>query len=365
MRQMGGEQGEFAAGAMNMYITLFEAAQREVSLVGLALEIDEDRTATLMEFAEFTTGGEWAAWAKDVEEGDDQLAGLPAGPYVAAFSAMMPSHGFEGLMGFSAQMMKQLPQGKLTDEQVEKYVKISSDSMKGIESMRMLMGVPQPGEGLYGGTIALMEVKDSKQFITSYKQTMAEMKTLAEETQSPMIPKMESQDIEIAGVDGLELTMNMGDLAKTLPGGDVAGSQKMMGLMMGSDGALKIYMAPLDETTVAFAYTSRQRIEAMLNNDDSESDPLAEDEGIATVAEYLPEEAQAVVYVSLRGMGQAVKNLAPETAGGPGILLQNVAECPPIGMAAYVYPTGAEGYVVVSAETLKAIGEVAAKARVR
>ena len=245
MRQMGGEQGEFTASAMNMYVTLFEAAEHEVSQVGLAVEIDEDRTTTLMKFAEFQPDGQWSEWSQDVDEGKDQLAGLPAGPFVAAFGSVLPADGMKHLMDFSTQMMKSMPHFKLTDKQAEEYSRISAASMDGVESIRFLLGVPDEGEGLYGNAVVLMTVADSEQYLETYKKSMEAFRKLAAESQSPMIPKMESKPIEVDGVDGLEISMQTADLAKAVPGGEGAEVEKMMELMMGPGGALKIYMAPL------------------------------------------------------------------------------------------------------------------------
>ena len=84
---------------------------------------------------------------------------------------------------------------------------------------------------------------------------------------------------------------------------------------------------------------------------------------VSAVAEYLPKESQLVAYLDLGGVAQVVKRLGGGEGGGPAEAFADLPACPPIGAAAYVYEGGAEGYLVITADTLKAIGETTAKAR--
>ena len=165
IRQIG-EQGKPAADALNLYVDLFTAAEPEVEQFGVGLRIDSAQTVDLMKRVQFTPGGAWAQWAANAKPAaEDLLAGLPAGPFVVAMGGVVPQGAMDHLMKLSVQMMQNQPMFKLTPEQAQKYVELSTGAMSGVQSMRMLLGVAEPGTGLYGNTSAVMTVDDSKRFI--------------------------------------------------------------------------------------------------------------------------------------------------------------------------------------------------------
>ena len=79
--------------------------------------------------------------------------------------------------------------------------------MAGVKSMRMLMGVAEPGTGLYGNTSVVMTVDDSKGFLDAYEKSLEAMRKLAEDTNSPAIPVATSQRIKVGETDALEVSM--------------------------------------------------------------------------------------------------------------------------------------------------------------
>jgi hypothetical protein len=147
----------------------------------------------------------------------------------------------------------------------------------------------------------------------------------------------------------------------TPPGGP--DPQEMMKLMFGADGKLKIYVAPADEHAVVMAYTSLDRLKAALEFYKSNQPGLLGDAGVAKVAAALPPGSQAVAYASLGGVAKVAQQFATMLPGGRATTIPDFPDSPPLGIAVKVSPSGAEGHLVVTAETLRAIGDVVAKAR--
>ncbi len=131
MRKVPGPQGQTAADSLNLYVDFLTAAAPEVEQFGLGLRIDAERTIDLVKRIQFVPSGAWAKWATGVPPAtEDFLAGLPAGPFMIVAGGIVPQGGMDQLMKFSIQMMKHSPAFHLTPEQSEKYLQLSSGSMR-------------------------------------------------------------------------------------------------------------------------------------------------------------------------------------------------------------------------------------------
>ena len=253
---------------------------------------------------------------------------------------------------------------KLTPEQAQKYADASMGAMTGVKSMRMLMGVADPGTGLYGNTTALMTVDDSKRYLDSYEKSLAALRKLAEDANSPAIPVATSKPIKVGDTDGLEVSMTLPNLKQF---GQAGGPdpQKMMQLFLGPDGKLKIYVAPADEHTVVMAYTSADRLKEAIEFYRLKQAGLSADVDLAKVAAKLPAGSQFVAYASLSGIVKTAKQFMAMIPGVPQAAIPDFPDSPPFGYAAKVSSAGVEGHFIVTTETLRTIGDTVAKARER
>lgn len=363
LRQVQGEQGQFAANAMNLYLDLFQAAESEVEQFGIGLRIDSAQTIDLVKRVQFTPGGACAQWAANAQPAArDVLAGLPAVPFVMAFGGVVSEAAMEHLMKFSEKMVQSQPMFNLSPEQAEKYAQLSAQTMSGVQSMSMLMGVAEPGTGIYGNTTAVMTFEDTQHFLDNYEKSLAELRELAQESKSPAIPVAATQRIMVGDTEALEVSMDLPDMKQLMPPGS-PDPQKMMQFMVGADGKMKIYVAPADDHAVVMAYTSLERLKAALDFYRSKQPGLANDASIAKVAAALPPGSQFVVYVSLSGMAQVIQQTATSMVGIQPTAIPDFPESPPFGMAVKVSPSGAEGHLIVTGETLRTIGDVVAKFR--
>jgi hypothetical protein len=275
---------------------------------------------------------------------------------------VIPQEGMHKLMKLSVQMMQNQPTFQLTPEQAEKYVDLSTSAMRGVQSMRMLMGVAEPGDGLYGNTMGVMTVDDSKRYMAEYEKSLAALREFAQDVNSPAIPVATSQRIRLGETEALEVSMKLPEMTQLAPPGG-PDQQKIMQLLVGPDQMLKVYVAPANEHAVVMAYTSVDRLQAGLEFYKSNQPGFVGDTGVAKVAAALPPGSQAVAYVNLSGVAKVAQQFATMVPGGRATAIPDFPESPPLGMAAKVSPSGAEGHLIVTAETLRAIGEAVAEAR--
>jgi hypothetical protein len=362
MQKAAGENGKTTAEALNLYLDLFTAAERQVEQFGVGVRIDSAQTVDFVSRVQFVAGGSWANWAAKAKPAtEDLLSGLESKPFVLAGGGAVPEGAMKQMMKMSAKMMQNEPY-KLTPEQAQKYAELGAGMMEGVTSMRMLMGVAEPSTGVYGNTSAVTMVNDSKSFLDAYEKSLSAMGKLAEETKSPAMPVATSQRIKVGEIDALEVSMTLPNVKQfAAPGGP--DPQKMMHLFLGPDGKLKIYLAPADEHTVVMAYVSSDHLKEAIEFYKSKQPGLSGDPGLAKVAGKLPAGSQFVAYVSVSGVAQTVKQWMAIVPGVPTAAIPDFPDSPPFGYAAKISPAGVEGHSVVMVETLRTIGDTVAKAR--
>jgi len=362
MRQMGGEQGQPGADALEMYVQLFSAAEPEVEQFGVGVRVDSSRAVGLVSRVQFTPDGDWAKWAAGVKPAAvDYLAGLPAEPFVMAIGGVVPPGLMEPWMKYSAQVMQKMPMYKLTPEQAEKYAKLSMGAMSGVTSLRMVIGTSEPRAGFYGNTTAVFTCEDSQRLIEGYEKTLAALREFADEVKNSAIPVATCQNVQLGETDVLEVSMDLSYMNQlTTPGGP--DPQKMMQMMMGPGGQMKIFLAPVDGHTIVMCYTSLERLKSAIDFYKSKQRGLSSEADVATVAAMLPEGSQFVAYFKLGGMAKVVQQFAAAIPGARPAAIPDFPDSPPVGMAAKVSSSGVEGHLIVTAATLRAVGDVVAKA---
>jgi hypothetical protein len=269
----------------------------------------------------------------------------------------------DGLMKLSVKLMQDQYGFRLTPEQAQKYVELSTDMMRSVRSMRMVLGVPEPGTGLYGNTSVVMVVDDSPRFLNFYEKSLSAMSQLAQETKSPVIPAATSKRIPLGEAEALEVTMDLPDMKGFWPSGG-PDLQSIMQHMYGASGQLKIHLASADAHTILMSYTSLERLKASLDFYKSRRPGLSGDAGVAKVAAAMPAGSQFVAYISLSGVAEVVRQFTTAFAGGRASAIPDFPNCPPIGIAAQIAPLRIEGHLIITAETLRTIGDTVANTRV-
>jgi hypothetical protein len=275
--------------------------------------------------------------------------------------AVLPPGAMEHVKNLSVELMQKQPKYKLTPDQAQQYVGLAKGMMSGVRAMRMLLGVPQPGTGLYGNTSVMMTVDDSKRFMEDYEKSLKALREFVQEAKNDAIPVSTSQRIKIGETEGLEVSMDLASINKLASAGSKYHGN-LMQLLSGSSEKLTIYVVPADEHTVLMVYTSLDRAKEALEFYKSKQPGLSGDAGVAKVTAALPPGSQVVGYFSLREFANVVRQFAAAIPSPRAIAIPDFSDSPPIGIAAKISPAEVEGHLVVTAETLSTIGEVVARA---
>jgi hypothetical protein len=363
MRKAGGENLQNPADALNVYFDLFTAAEKELEQFGVGVRIDPAKKVDFVSRAQFASGGNWAKWTANAKPAaGDLLAGLEAKPFVLAMGGNVPQGAMKGMMEASVKMMQSQPGYKLTPEQAKKYAEVASQMMTGIKSMRMVMGIAEPGAGLYGNTSVVVTVDDSNGFLESYEKSVGEMHKVAQEINNPAIPVATGKRIKVGDIDALEVSMTLPNVQQAAPPGG-PDPQKMMQLFFGADGKMKYYVAPADEHTIVMGYVSPDRLTDAIEFYKSKKPGLSADAGLAKAAAELPAGSQFVGFLSVNGLAKIVQQMMAAIPGVPVAKIPEFGDSPPFGFAGKFSPEGVEGHFVVTVETLRTIGDVVAKIR--
>ncbi len=362
MLQAGIPNAKTAADAFGMYIDLFTAAQNEVSQLAFGIRIDSAQTLDFASRLQFTPGGAWANWAAEVKPATgDLFAGLPAGPFVMAIGNAASDTSMRDLMKLSVKMMRNQSAFNLTPEQAQKYAEYSSEGMKGIQSMRALLGVADATSGLYSNMTMIMTFDSTADYLDRYEKSLAGIRQLAEETKSSALPVATTRRLKVGDADAIEVTMTLPNIAQNTPG--APDPQKFMKILAGPEGKLKIYVAPVDEHTVVMAYTSPDKLQAAIDFYKSKQAGLSGDPNVMKIAAALPAGSQLEVFVSPSGLMKIVQEVIGATPNAPPVKIPNFPDCPPVGMAAQISAAGVDGHTIVLADTLRAAGDMVAKTR--
>jgi hypothetical protein len=363
IRQAAGENGQAAANALQLYSDFFQAAQTQVNQYGLGLRIDSNQNIELLKRVQFVPGGDWARRVANIRPVEEELlAGLQPGPFVMALGTIVPHDFMRDLMKFSVQIMQDQPGYQLTPEQAQKYVELSIQAMRSVHSMNMRLGIPEPGTGLYGNTSAIMTVDDSKRYIELYAKTLDGLREIAKETESSAIPRATSRHVKIGETEVLAVTMTM-PVPKQAASPGAPNPEQIMKLIAGPDQQLTIYIAPTDEHHVLMVYTSRERMKSALEFYRSQRPGLSAQPGVSKVATGLPAGSQFVAFVSLDGAAEIGRRFAAMLPQAGLVQIPELPASPPLGVAVKISGSGVEGHLLITADTLRAVGHVVAARR--
>jgi hypothetical protein len=352
---------KMAAGNLEMYERLFEAADKELSVFAVGLHVDNDGGLHIDSRAEFVAGGSWAAEAGNLAApAGARLACLPGGPFMIAFDGAMPKSFSKNMMNMSVDMINNMIKAgggkELNEEQSKQLDGLMEKSMAGLRSMSMVMGPPRPGESMYSNMAGVMKVKDARQYMSDYQAAMEKMRDIFAATAAEMPFAQDIKRTKVDGVDGLEFTMDMSGMFKNMPNNNPAAT-KMMQTMVGAGGKLSVFIVPIDDTTVAISYVNTDniaRIKAACQNPQAS---LASDADIAQTAKLLPPGAQWVGYLSPKGFVGFVSTFMSAAApAGGGLTLPEFPQTPPVGFAAEQSSKGLDLQIVVPGAALKGIG---------
>jgi len=353
-----GEQGASVKSGLQVYVALLEAAERNVSLGALGLQVDKAGNVRLASRAKIVAGGELAVALADVKPASGNLlAGLPGGSFVFAGGISLQESLLRPFIGMSIAILKKSPEiYGLNAEQAEKMAKISMQGFKSMHAASMVMQSGQRGEPLYSNIYISMRVDNADQFFAAYEKQIDAMKDLLKDVKEGILKPPVSKKIEIDGKPALEVEF-------TIPVPKMVGNamvEKMMQAMFGPDNKATMYILKGDEKTVYLSVGASQEklLRAIALGKDEKKGLLADADVAATIA-LLPAGAHGVALISPRGYLIMVQRMMEAMMGenGPAITIPPFPKSPPIGLALQAAPGEFSADIVFPAEMIKAAGE--------
>ena len=81
--------------------------------------------------------------------------------------------------------------------------------MSGVHAMRIVLGVPEAGAGLYSKTLAVMTVDDSQRYMEGYEKSLAAIREFVEETKNSAIPVATTKRTKLGETEVLEVSTDL------------------------------------------------------------------------------------------------------------------------------------------------------------
>jgi len=334
------------------YDSVLASAGKELTIVAAGLLVGEDNSVQLNSRVMFAQGGQLATVSADVKKpATAALTGLPAGPFLFAADGPWPAAMSESMLKLSTAVFKNMGgDKKMTDAQAKSLEEAMAGSLRGVRGMSIVMGSPKPGGSLYGSTVAVIRVDDSKQYMANYEKSIQAMNEVIKTFDNPL---MKTYKIEKLEAGGIKLTMDMSGMAGADPNG-----AKMMDMLFGPGGKLTAYVAAGDANTVVLSYTSLENLKRAIEAQRAAKPGLAADADIAKIAGQLPTGSQWVAYWSPKATIELGKQIFM-AAAPPGFApkFPEFPKTPAIGMAIKLSATGADTSLVIPAEVIAGFGQ--------
>ena len=206
-----------------------------------------------------------------------------------------------------------------------------------------------------------MRVDNADAFMADYEKSLKEYGQFARNAHSPILQPTEVEKSQIDGTAALQFTTK----APQMPAAQqTPQSSKMMEVFFGPDGKLTGWVVPVDEQTVVSGYVSKDIIRSTLHAIKQGSPGLAGDADVSRTAALLPAGAAVVAFWSPQGTVDLISRIVPVFAPGNANADFKVPEfdkTSPIGFAVTAASNELQGYMVVPADVLKAIGQYVGK----
>jgi hypothetical protein len=348
---------EAAVGVFGIYEKIVKAAGEEIQDYAFSARIDDGGNLRVAKRVRVTPGGQAAQILSQVKPAQrNLLAGLPDGPFVFALGGILPENMVQCLMQFSSELMKTAPGiYGLNAEQVDKLTEISSQSIKQLRGMSIVMGVGKPGDPIYSNVAVVETVDDSKAFLANYRKTIAAMNELLKGAQSSVLSPVNLREVEVGGVSALRLAMS---IPKAPGAAEMPGYAEMMKKLFGPNERIVAFIAAANDHTIVASYTGRRLLGEILQAVKGTMPGLDANPELAKTAAMLPSGAQWVGYISPKGTIDFIKRVIPVLTpeGKTAPKLPEFPQTPPIGFAVRTAPDGLRSQTVVPAAVLKAIG---------
>ncbi len=361
-----GDQAKMAAAVFDVYASIFQAAEKEVSACGIRL--CNSTSKTMLRITSRTllvVGGQWVRLiTQKSSAGENLLKGLPDEPFVVAGGGEVSEAMYDELMKYSFNIMKSMPDlYGLNEEQVIKMTETSSQLFKGIRRVSFMLGVSQGSESMYSKLIGVMRADNSQLFMANYEKNLKQYGEFIKDAHSPILQPMTVEKTEIGGANGLQITMNM----PRPPGGAQVPQQgRMMEMFLGPGGKLTAWLAPADEHNIVIGYVSKEHVQQTIEAVKQGKPDLTHNADVSKIAGLLPSDALLIGYLSPQGTIDIIKRMGSVILPPEMKVEEKIPEfpkTPPIGLAVTTAPNELHTCLVIPGEVVLAIPPYVEKIR--
>lgn len=358
-KQAGGDQAEMAASGFDMYDSMLNSVEANVTVAGIAGKLLDGGALRIDGRVVYKGTGSGAGLATSGSgQTGSGLNNLPMGNFLLAMAGAFPQSAMKTLIPMSMQIIKNAAKtgGKpLTDDQVKQLTDTMQNAWSGVRSMSFVMGVPPVGDSLYAQTVMVLSVDNATTFMANYSKSLEQMAALAKQADNPLFPMTTTEKTTIDGKEGMAITVDMSAMMAKMankPGADAA-----LKSLVGPSGKLKAYLLPVDAKTVVFSYISTDNIKTVTGVMQNPAKSLASDPDVRATLKTLPPGAQWTGLMSLRGLVDVVSMVVSKMAGPNGMTIPAFPAAPPVGMTVESSASKLDFAIALPAPTLNAIGK--------
>ena len=206
---------------LGFYVTVLEAAEKEVALAAVGVSADEQGTVRVKGRLQLLRGSQLGQSLGQIQPQQNLLAGLPGGPFLLAFGAAMPEPLMRQVVNLGVEFMKMnAAMYGLSAEQAEQLAKLSAKGMEHAQTLALVMQPGKRGEPIYSNIFGCLRVENASRYLEQYQEQMQAANQVLKQAAGGLMKPTEVKRLEIGGHPALELqvTIPLPKLAEDNPG---------------------------------------------------------------------------------------------------------------------------------------------------
>lgn len=342
---------------INLYDKLLGQAGDQVEAIGFGLALDDQSNLSINSHTTFIPGSEWGAALRRVKPSKEgRFAGLRAAPFIFAAEGELPKGWGKGLAEFGFAYMAQLSpsaSAKPDEATQKKYDDAMESMLEGVRSMSFTLSPTKPGESIYDGMVQLTRVEDTKAYLPQYEKSIEEFGKVLDELKEPMVKFSGVKKIDVDGAPGLELTMDMSAMFASMKG---TRSEEVKSVLFGNgDGKLTAWMVAGGPHTIVTTFGTEEHAKKALADFKKAKSQFAKNAEVAATLKLLPEKAEWVGLVSVKGYAEMISNIT--SSMNVPFKMPELPAMPPIGFAAESGGFGLNTNLVFPVKTLAGVSK--------
>jgi hypothetical protein len=346
---------------LKMYESLLGFFGAEVDSAAVALSIDAGTNVRISKRVVFDNQGQLAGLG-DLEPLDrSPLTGFAAEPFVFAAGGPVPRKWGEFMSSWARRVSEEFSAAsgfeKFTDEEWKKVEETWRATMTGVRSTGMVMLAGGPDDPLVSNIFGVTKVDDAERYLKARREAIELWNGLLKKSTSDIKMKYDLDEVEIAGKQGLLMTV---DIAASADDPNVPMFGAIVKNAFGEDGKFRTYLVAADGETVVSGLASKEKMEQAVGRVLAGNAALVESAEVKTTASLLDAGAPWRAFVSPQGCVQWASRLMKQIIsqfGGGVPEIPEYPKSPPVGISVNLASGQLHAEMVWPAETLKQLAK--------